>query len=78
MRIRIHGHTDIGDKNPQYNIRLSEGRANAVKEYLVQKGIDPQRIQTVGHGNTKPIADNNTIERVVALNRRVGFEVIAP
>jgi outer membrane protein OmpA-like peptidoglycan-associated protein len=77
VRIRIHGHTDIGDKNPQYNIRLSEGRANAVKEYLVQKGIDPQRIQTVGHGNTKPIADNTTIEGR-ALNRRVEFEVIAP
>ena len=77
VRIRIHGHTDIGDKNLQYNIRLSEARANAVKDYLVQKGIDPQRIQTVGHGNTKPIADNNTIEGR-ARNRRVEFEVIAP
>jgi OOP family OmpA-OmpF porin len=48
-----------------------------VKEYLVQKGIDPQRIQTVGHGNTKPIADNTTTEGR-ALNRRVEFEVIAP
>ena len=77
VRIRIHGHTDIGDKDPQYNKRLSEARANAVKNYLVQKGIAPQRIQTIGHGNTKPIADNATPEGR-ARNRRVEFEIIAP
>jgi OOP family OmpA-OmpF porin len=48
-----------------------------VRNYLIQKGIEPHRIQTVGHGNTKPIADNSTPEGR-ALNRRVEFEVIAP
>ena len=77
VRLRIHGHTDIGDKDPKYNQRLSESRANAVRNYLIQKGIEPHRIQTVGHGNTKPIADNSTPQGR-ALNRRVEFEVIAP
>ncbi|MGQ9864200.1 MAG: OmpA family protein [Bacteroidia bacterium] len=77
LRIRIHGHTDIGAvDDPQYNLRLSKMRAENVKSYLVSKGISPERIETQGHGNTKPIADNATAEGR-ALNRRVEFEVLA-
>ncbi|MCS7188991.1 MAG: OmpA family protein [Bacteroidia bacterium] len=75
IRLRVHGHTDIGDPNPQHNQRLSEERAINVRSYLVRKGISPDRIEAVGHGNTQPIADNSTPEGR-ALNRRVEFEVI--
>ncbi len=77
IRLKIHGHTDIGDPDPNYNQRLSENRAINVRAYLIRKGIAPERLVAVGHGNTKPIADNGTAEGR-ALNRRVEFEVLAP
>ncbi|MCS7152393.1 MAG: OmpA family protein [Bacteroidia bacterium] len=77
VRLRIHGHTDIGDPDPRHNQRLSEERAINVRQYLIRKGIDPSRLEAVGHGNTQPIADNRTPEGR-AQNRRVEFEVIAP
>jgi outer membrane protein OmpA-like peptidoglycan-associated protein len=77
VRLRIHGHTDIGDPDPRHNQRLSEDRAINVRMYLIRKGIAPERIEAVGHGNTQPIADNSTAEGR-ALNRRVEFEVISP
>jgi outer membrane protein OmpA-like peptidoglycan-associated protein/sugar lactone lactonase YvrE len=76
VRLRIHGHTDIGDPNPRHNQQLSEARANNVRAYLIQKGISANRLEAMGHGNTKPIADNSTLEGR-AQNRRVEFEVIA-
>ncbi|MCS7296610.1 MAG: OmpA family protein [Bacteroidia bacterium] len=77
IRLRIHGHTDIGDPDPRHNQRLSEERAINVRQYLIRKGIDPARLEAVGHGNTRPIADNRTPEGR-AQNRRVEFEVISP
>ena len=68
------GHTDsIGSK--AYNQKLSLRRADAVKAYLVSKGIEANRIQTGGRGETQPIADNKTREGR-AKNRRVEIEVI--
>ena len=68
LKIRIEGHTDdVGSK--KYNIGLSGKRAQAIKDYLVDKGIDPSRITTTGLGYTRPIADNDTPEGR-ALNRR--------
>jgi len=68
------GHTDsIGSK--AYNQKLSVRRANAVKAYLVSKGIAANRIYTEGKGETQPIADNKTKEGR-AKNRRVEIEVI--
>src|SRR6185369_11194020 len=53
--IQIEGHTDsIGSDT--YNQRLSEKRAVALKAYLVDKGIDPSRLSTVGFGESQPIA----------------------
>ncbi|MCX8112867.1 MAG: OmpA family protein [Bacteroidia bacterium] len=75
VRLRIHGHTDIGDPDPRHNQRLSEERAINVRQYLIKKGIAPERLEAVGHGNTQPIADNRTPEGR-AQNRRVEFEVI--
>jgi OOP family OmpA-OmpF porin len=72
--ILIAGHTDsIGSEN--YNLKLSTNRANAVKEYLVTHGISQDRVKSVGYGESKPIADNNTKEGRSA-NRRIEFNVM--
>jgi OOP family OmpA-OmpF porin len=68
LKIRIEGHTDnIGSM--KYNIDLSGKRARAIKDYLVDKGIDSSRITTTGLGYAQSIADNDTPEGR-ALNRR--------
>src|SRR5512133_2858046 len=68
------GHTDsIGSK--AYNQKLSVRRADAVKAYLVSKGIEASRIHTEGKGEMQPIADNKTKEGR-AKNRRVEIEVV--
>lgn len=59
--IIVDGHTDaIGTH--EYNQKLSEGRAGAVKTYLKKKGIDPKRIKTNAHGETAPAAPNDSDE----------------
>ena len=69
------GHTDaIG--SVAYNWRLSERRAEAVKAYLMSKGIDGSRIYTEGKGKSQPMATNKTREGRV-LNRRVEIVVVA-
>ena len=71
VNIRITGHTDnVGaDK---FNQRLSEGRAKAVKDEIVKRGIDPARIVADGKGKREPI-DTNATEEGRANNRRVEF-----
>lgn len=68
------GHTDsVG--SDAYNQKLSERRAEAVKAYLVSKGIDKSRVYTEGKGEKQPVADNKTREGR-AQNRRVEIEVV--
>ena len=68
------GHTDsIG--TDAYNQRLSVRRAEAVKAYLVSKGIERNRVYTEGKGEKQPVADNRTKEGR-AKNRRVEIEVV--
>jgi outer membrane protein OmpA-like peptidoglycan-associated protein len=74
MRIEVGGHTDnVG--NDAANQKLSEQRANAVREFLIAKGIDGTRIVAKGYGETKPIATNET-EEGRAQNRRTEVTVL--
>ncbi len=74
IKIEVQGHTNnIGDR--QKLIELSEQRAEAVKKYLVEKGISPDRISTKGYGPDKPIASNNTPQGRQK-NQRVDFKII--
>ena len=71
--IRVEGHTDsVGTE--QYNLDLSYRRANAVRDLLVQRGVNISRIQPVGFGETRPIATNET-EAGRQLNRRVEIKI---
>ncbi len=68
-RILIEGHTDATGSDA-HNQDLSEGRAASIRAYLEAGGIDGARLSTVGHGETRPVADNAT-ELGRAQNRRV-------
>jgi OmpA-OmpF porin, OOP family len=69
----INGHTDNVGK-PDANMTLSQKRAEAVKAYLVKNGVEQNRLNSFGYGDTKPVADNKTPEGR-AKNRRVEFVV---
>ncbi|RMH45300.1 MAG: hypothetical protein D6689_00220 [Deltaproteobacteria bacterium] len=74
LRIEISGHTD-NTGSEDTNKALSRKRADAVKWYLVDHGIDPNRILTVGYGSARPIADNST-RKGRAQNRRIEFRLL--
>ena len=70
-QVRIEGHTDnVGDKN--FNLKLSQERANSVREALISRGVAPNRLTTRGYGESKPIAPNKA-PAGRARNRRVEF-----
>lgn len=74
MKIEIAGHTDnSGDKTA--NQKLSEDRANAVRNYLMGKGIASERIIAKGYGDTQPIGDNN-VDTGKQKNRRTEVRII--
>lgn len=75
MKIEIGGHTD-NKGSAEYNQKLSESRARAVYDYLVNKGIDKNRLSFKGYGLTKPV-DTNDSEEGRANNRRTEFKVIS-
>jgi outer membrane protein OmpA-like peptidoglycan-associated protein len=74
MAIQLEGHTDFrgGEKA---NLKLSQNRVEAVKDYLVQKGIDKKRIKTLAFGGSQPLTRDNT-EEARRLNRRVEARII--
>jgi OmpA-OmpF porin, OOP family len=68
LHIVVEGHTDsVG--SDAYNMKLSQRRANAVRDYLIKQGIDASRVTARGYGKTRPIASNAT-EEGRAQNRR--------
>lgn len=74
MVIELRGHTD-STGNAEYNLRLSERRANAVRAELIRRGIAADRVRALGFGATQPVADNRTPEGR-ALNRRTEFVIV--
>ena len=72
--IKVHGHTDdVG--SDAYNLELSEKRAQAVRDYLVQAGIGAEIITTKGYGKSKPLLAAKTPD-ARAKNRRVEVEIV--
>ena len=69
LKLRVEGHTDNQGKSKE-NLALSKKRAQAVKDWLVKKGVEAGRLTTAGFGDTKPVGDNNTDEGR-GKNRRV-------
>ncbi len=69
----VQGHTDNVGK-PAANMKLSDDRANAVREYLINKGIEENRLTAKGYGDTMPIESNATAKGR-SLNRRVEFDL---
>ena len=67
--IRVEGHTD-STGSEDYNQRLSEKRAESVKDALIKKAVDPRRIYAVGYGESQPISSDN------ATNRRVSIVIV--
>jgi outer membrane protein OmpA-like peptidoglycan-associated protein len=61
IRIEIAGHTD-STGGREFNMKLSRGRAETVASWLVRNGVLSTRITTVGYGDTKPVAGNDTPE----------------
>ncbi|MGQ2825873.1 OmpA family protein, partial [Leptospira kirschneri] len=75
VKIKITGHTDLNG-DAQDNLILSRNRANAVKDYLVKKGIDSERIITDGKGSSEPIVPLKNPETDYK-NRRTEFQLIS-
>ena len=74
VSIELSGHTDnVGEDS--YNQKLSENRAKAVYDYLLEQGIVKERLNYKGYGESKPVADNNS-ESGRAKNRRTEFKII--
>ncbi len=74
VKVEVSGHTD-NSGDAAANKKLSQERADAVKAYLVEKGIDAARIVAVGYGDEKPIADNAK-KAGQAKNRRIEFKLL--
>lgn len=75
-KLDVAGHTD-NKGSDDFNLKLSQNRADAVKDYLVKKGVDAELINAQGFGETKPIVPNdNDANR--ERNRRVEFKITKP
>ncbi|HET9463054.1 MAG TPA: OmpA family protein [Thiobacillus sp.] len=74
VRVEVAGHTDSVGKD-SYNLGLSQRRAEAVRQYLIEKGVPGNRLLARGYGETRPVADNATEEGRLK-NRRVELVAI--
>ena len=74
VKIEIAGHTDSKGSD-EYNLALSDGRAGAVRAYLLENWIEPDRVTSNGYGESKPV-DTNETDEGRQRNRRVEFTVL--
>ncbi len=74
IKVVIEGHTDSRG-SAAYNLRLSDNRAKSVRESLIERGVDPSRMEAIGYGETRPIASNKS-RKGRATNRRVEFNIV--
>ena len=74
VQVEIQGHTDARGRAAQ-KLRLSQQRAEVVKQYLVKKGIDAKRLRVKGFGGTRPVASNRT-RAGRARNSRLEFHIL--
>jgi len=72
-QLEVFGHTDAKG-SLDYNLQLSQKRAIAIKQYLVQKGIHPDRISAIGKGSSNPVVTNDS-DQNRQLNRRVEIKI---
>ncbi|HOW51262.1 MAG TPA: OmpA family protein [bacterium] len=73
-KVVIEGHTDnVGGR--ALNVKLSQSRADSVREFLIDEGVDGAKLEAIGYGPDKPISPNKT-EKGRAMNRRVEFKII--
>ena len=70
----VEGHTD-NTGTPEHNLKLSQDRADAIKQYLSRHGVSKKRLEAKGYGQTRPIESNET-ERGKEINRRVEINVL--
>lgn len=73
LKVEIQGYTD-STGTVEYNLELSQRRAEAVESYLEAKGVDPETVSAKGYGAANPVAPNDT-PAGRAQNRRVEFRV---
>lgn len=74
LKIELAGHTD-SEGDADKNLDLSQRRAEAVRNYLIQKGVPSNRLTAVGYGETQPVASNSS-EEGKSLNRRTEVRII--
>ncbi len=75
VKVEIAGHTDARGSFT-YNLRLSQARAEAVREYLISKGVEPERLIAKGYGESRLIVKNARTEEEHQMNRRVEFRIL--
>ena len=74
VQVAIQGHTDaVGSQD--YNLNLSQNRAQSVMNYLINQGVNPQQLQSYGYGFSEPLASNDTVSGRAA-NRRVEMKMV--
>jgi outer membrane protein OmpA-like peptidoglycan-associated protein len=73
-KVRVEGHTDA-DGSDEANLDLSDRRAKAVRRYLAERGVDEERLDAQGFGETRPVAANNN-KKNKEKNRRVEFVIV--
>ena len=77
MKIEVSGHTDNTGPH-DFNMKLSQSRAEAIKSWLVNRGINSSRIKAIGYGETRPMASNDDEKDGRELNRRIEIRRIDP